>query len=139
MNALVHFVHWTIPRFLFLVCIPHGKDINHFNLPPFSIISSTSRRWDYLARWSILILYSFASWSYSNHNRVPPCFFSSVFLQKRLFRQPLKFRQISLYPRVYSLSPPSLSDSRAPTEASSIFHLPRSRFKNERLLLSVSF
>ena len=29
MNALVHFVHWTIPLYLFLVYIPHGRDINH--------------------------------------------------------------------------------------------------------------
>ena len=139
MNALVHFVHWTIPLFLFLAAIPHGKDINHLNLPPFSIISPTSRRWDHLARWSILTFYSFAFWSYAFHTCVPPCFFSSVFFQKRPFRQPLKFRQIPLYSRAYSFSPPSLSDSRAPTEASSIFHLPRSRFVNERLLFWVCF
>lgn len=79
MNALVHFVHRTIPLFLFLVRIPHGKDINHFNLPPFSIISPTTRRWDCLARWGILTFRSFAFWSYANHNFVPPSFFRCLF------------------------------------------------------------
>ena len=85
MNALVHFVHRSLPLFLFLTDIPHGKDINHFNLPPFSVLSPTSRRWECLARWSISFVVSFTLRSYAYHTVFLLILFLPAFFRKRLF------------------------------------------------------
>ena len=140
MNALVHFVHWTIPLFLFLVNVPHGRDINHCCLPPFSYsvrpcVGRLTCTLEYLLSLRFYCLELRESYLCTS------CSFFFLFCSPIfLFRSPAEISSNSLRYRAYSFSPPSLSDRRAPTGTSSISHLPRSRFANERLFrfLSVS-
>ena len=138
MNALVHLVHWTVPLFLFLARIPHGKDINHFI---FTSFFKHSLRYLIGGNTQPVGVSSFLTVLLFGVTQIISVFLLNFLsrLLRRLFRHSLKFRQISSVYRAYSFPLPSLSDRRAPTGTSSISHLPRSKFANERLLLSVSF
>ena len=94
MNALVHFVHWSIPLFLFLVDIPHGKDINHFNLPPFFNTPSDLPSVEIPSPLEYLLSFQFYFLELRIPYCVPPYAFSLVSSQNASPDHPPKFRQI---------------------------------------------
>ena len=139
MNALFHFVHWSLPLFLFLTDIPHGRDINHCNLPPFFSILSDLPSVGLPSPLEYLLSFQFYFLELRIPYCVPPYAFLYRFFSKRLSRSPAEISSNSLRYRAYSFSHPLLHNCREPTEASSIFHSPRSRFINERLPFWVVF
>ena len=128
MNALTYFVHWSIPLFLFLTDIPHGKSINHCNLPPFFSILADLPSVGTPSPLEYLPYFQFCFAELRIPYRVPPFSFLAVFFRvcPHLFLAILK--RLPHFGKESSLFVPSfLLFRRLPISAFSLLPYPYGR------------